>query len=153
MKTFSLLLFIFLNINTLFSEEHKAVEIVAETMEWNKQKGQAIATGNAKAIKGNAVIEANTIIAVLDNDPKNQKIVKLLADGNVLFSKDQQIATGTEAIYDLKQDKIIIKGNVNLKKEDNIIKGDKLTIDFKTGLSKMVSSNSNEKVKMKYSTD
>ena len=44
-------------------------------------------------------------------------------------------------------------GSVKLIRDANIIKGEKLIIDFQTGLSKMVGSNSKEKVKMKYSTD
>ena len=145
------ILFFFLLIK-LYAENKNPVEITADRMEWNKQLGQAIATGNASAIQDQTTIKADRIIAVLNPD-NNQKISELQADGNVIFLKDKQLATGDKAIYFLNQDKVIIIGNVVLKRNNNIIKGEKLVIDFLSGLSKMEGSKSNEKVKMKYSTE
>ena len=70
-----------------------------------------------------------------------------------MFLKDKQLATGDKATYYINQDKVIITGNVELKRDDNIIKGEKLIIDFITGLSKMEGSGTNQKVKMKYITE
>ena len=55
--------------------------------------------------------------------------------------------------FDLNKDKVIITGSVELKRSGNIIKGEKLIIDFLTGLSKMEASGTNQKVKMKYITE
>ena len=152
MKIFNIIIFSFLLTKTLYCEDKKPIEILADTMEWNKQLGQAIAIGNAKAIQGESIIKADKIIAVLDKTD-NQKITKLLANGNVEFLKDKQLATGDKAIYHLDQDKVIITGNVKLERDNNIVKGEKLIIDFLTGLSKIEGSRSNQKVKMKYSTE
>ena len=130
----------------------KRIEIVADSMEGNKQLGQAVAIGNARAIQGQTTIKADKIIALLNKD-NTQQITELKASGNVVFLKDQQLATGNKAVYYLKQDKVIITGDVELKRDNNIIKGEKLIIDFLTGLSKMEGSNSNQKVKMKYTTE
>ena len=152
MKIFNIIIFSFLLTKTLYCEDKKPIEILADTMEWNKQLGQAIAIGNAKAIQGESIIKADKIIAVLDKTD-NQKITKLLANGNVEFLKDKQLATGDKAIYHLDQEKVIITGNVKLERDNNIVKGEKLIIDFLTGLSKIEGSRSNQKVKMKYSTE
>ena len=152
MKKISIvLLFLFLYLNA-YSEARKPIEILADSMEWNKQLGQAIATGNAKAIQGQTTIKANKIIAVLSED-NSQQIKELQAIGKVVFLKDKQLATGDKATYYLNQDKVIITGNVELKKDGNIIKGEKLIIDFLSGLSKMEGSKTNQKVKMKYITE
>ena len=152
MKKISIvLLFLLLNLNA-YSESRKPIEILADSMEWNKQLGQAIAIGNAKAIQGQTTIKANKIIAVLSED-NSQQIKELQASGKVVFLKDKQLATGDKATYYINQDKVIITGNVELKREDNIIKGEKLIIDFLSGLSKMESLGTNEKVKMKYITE
>ena len=152
MKKVSLvLLFFLLNLN-VYPEARKPIEILADSMEWNKQLGQAIATGNAKAIQGQTTIKANKIIAVLSED-NSQQIQELQASGKVVFLKDKQLATGDKATYYLNQDKVIITGNVELEKDGNIIKGEKLIIDFLTGLSRMEGSGTNQKVKMKYSTE
>ena len=152
MKKISIvLLFLFLYLNA-YSEARKPIEILADSMEWNKQLGQAVATGNAKAIQGQTTIRANKIIAVLSKDNK-QQIKELQAVGKVVFLKDKQLATGDQATYYINEDKVIITGNVELKRDGNIIKGEKLIIDFLTGLSKMESSGNNQKVKMKYITE
>ena len=152
MKKISIvLLFLFLYLNA-YSEARKPIEIIADSMQWNKQLGQAIATGNAKAIQGQTTIKANKIIAVLSED-NSQQIKELQAIGKVVFLKDKQLATGDKATYYINQEKVIIRGNVELKRDDNVIKGEKLIIDFLTGLSKMEGSSTNKKVKMKYTTE
>ena len=152
MKKVSIVLLLFLLYINAHSEARKPIEILADSMEWNKQLGQAIATGNAKAIQGQTTIKANKIIAVLSED-NSQQIKELQASGNVVFLKDKQLATGDKATYYLNQDKVIITGRVELKRDGNIIKGEKLIIDFLTGLSKMEGSGTNQKVKMKYITE
>ena len=152
MKKISIVfLFLFLYFNA-YSEAKKPIEILADSMQWNKQLGQAIATGNARAIQGQTTIKANKIIAILSED-NSQQIKELQAVGKVVFLKDKQLATGDKATYYINQEKVIIRGNVELKRDDNIIKGEKLIIDFLTGLSKMEGSGANQKVKMKYITE
>ena len=152
MNRISIILLLFLLHLQAYPETKKPIEIVADNMEWNKQVGEAIAIGNAIAIQGQTTIKANKIIAVLSKD-NSQQITKLKANGNVEFSKDNQLATGDKATYYINQDKVIITGSVELKKDGNIIKGEKLVIDFISGLSKMESSGTNQKVKMKYITE
>ena len=152
MKKISIILLFFLLHLNAYPEAKKPIEILADSMEWNKQLGQAIAIGNARAIQGLTTIKANKIIAILSED-NNQQITELQASGNVVFSKDKQLATGDKATYYLNKDKVIITGSVELKRSGNIIKGEKLIIDFLTGLSKMEASGTNQKVKMKYITE
>ncbi|MDA9707839.1 lipopolysaccharide transport periplasmic protein LptA [Alphaproteobacteria bacterium] len=152
MRKISIILLFFLLYLNAYPEARQPIEILADSMEWNKQLGQAIATGNAKAIQGETTIKANKIIAVLSED-NSQQIKELEATGKVVFFKDKQLVTGDKATYYLNQEKVIITGNVELKRDGNIIKGEKLIIDFLTGLSKMEGSSTNQKVKMKYITE
>ena len=152
MKKFIFILFFLNTINFLYCDDQDSIEIVADILEWNKEKGQAIATGNASAKNSETIILADKIIAIIDPNSNNQEIKEILANGNVKFTRDQEVATGQEAIYNLYEDIVTLKGKVTLKKEENIIKGEKLVIDFNTGLSKMEGSNSKTKVQMKYKT-
>ena len=153
MKKILLLLIYFSFYQFLFSENKNPIEITADAMEWDKEQGKAIAIGNAKAIRGDAVITAKKITAILDSTSNSQKISKLYAIGDVKFYKDDEEASGKEATYDIKEDKVIIKGNVVLQRQTNIMLGEKLIIDFKTGLSKLSGLNSKDKVKMKYNSN
>ena len=152
MNKLFIFLFYFFLLNNSFSQETESIEITADEMEWDKQKNEAIALGNAKATKGNTEIIANKIIASLTDTSKDQQIIKLVATGKVKFTRMEEIATGKKAIYDLEKDIIVIKGNVSLKKGENIMAGESLIIDLNTGLSKLSGSNVNNKVKMKYNT-
>ena len=152
MNKLFIFLFYFFLLNNSFSQETKSIEIIADEMEWNKQKNEAIALGNAKATKGNTVIIANKIIATLTDTSKDQQIIKLTATGKVKFTRMGEVATGKKAIYDLEKDIIVIEGNVSLKKNENVMVGESLIINLNTGLSKMSGSKNNNKVKMKYNT-
>ena len=152
MKKISLILLFFLLYLNAYPEPKKPIEILADSMEWNKQLGQAIAKGNARAIQDQTTLKANKIIAILNED-NSQQIKELQAIGKVEFLKDKQLATGDRATYYINEEKVIITGNVELKRDGNIIKGEKLIIDFLSGLSKMEASGTNQKVKMKYITE
>ena len=50
---------------------------------------------------------------------KKMKIYKLDASGKVSFKNGDQIAKGDEATFLIDKEKIIIKGNVKLEKDDS----------------------------------
>ena len=152
MNKLFIFLFYFFLLNNSYSQTTQSIEIIADEMEWNKQKNEAIAIGNAKATKGNNVITANKIIGTLTDTSMDQRIMKLIALGKVKFTRMGEVATGEKAIYDLEKDIIVIKGNVRLKKNENVMVGESLILNLNTGLSKMSGSKNNNKVKMKYNT-
>ena len=145
------ILFYFLVVFNLVSK-NKEIEITATSMEWKKEESIAIATGDAKAIQGTTVLYANKIIVFFDKEKDFNSIKKLDASGNVKFIRENQIATGNNAVYFVENEKIFIKGNVTLQREDSMMLGDELSIDLKTSSSKLTSKN-NEKVKAKYNTE
>ena len=136
----------------IFSLASKSeIEITAATMEWNKEDNIAIAIGEAKAIQGNNILYANKIIVFFNKKKDIRSISKLDASGNVKFIKEDQIATGDNAIYYVENENILMKGNVTLQREDSVMLGDELSIDFKTSSSKLTSKK-NEKVRVKYNS-
>ena len=128
------------------------IEITADKMEWNRDKDIAIAIGNAKATQGNKIIFANKIVANIAEKKDSGEIDTLHAIGNVKFVRDREEAYGKEAIYDLKKEIIVIKGNVSLKKDGNIMVGEKLLIDFQSGISQIEGAKNKSRVKMKYNS-
>ncbi len=140
-------------ISISLAKTKEQIEITADTMEWDKEKGEAIAIGNAKAIKSKTTITADKIVALLNSNGSAQQIKKLVAYGKVTFIREGETATGRHAIYDIEKDIIVLKGNVNLKRADNVMVGEKLVIDLTSGLSRLSSSKSDEKVKMKYNVE
>jgi lipopolysaccharide export system protein LptA len=92
----------------------------------------------ASAQASKAAKPAKTAAASPDGDPLSSGQIKFIhATGGkvlVICKKDEQEATGDEAFYDVKGQKIIMTGaEVILTQKKNIVKGQKLLIDLATG--------------------
>jgi lipopolysaccharide export system protein LptA len=92
------------------------VEIDADDgIEWRRDENVYVAHGNAKAVRGDMSIAADTLTAHYRNSPDGKTAIYMVeADGNVVvISKDSRIV-GDKAIYDLEKGSAIITGK-NLK--------------------------------------
>ncbi len=70
-------------------------------------------------------------------DKSNAQITKIEAKGNVVItSEDDQTTTSEWALYDLPAQQVTVGGNVVLTQGKNVLKGDRLVIDLKTGESR-----------------
>ncbi|MBC8013918.1 MAG: LPS ABC transporter substrate-binding protein LptA [Methyloceanibacter sp.] len=68
---------------------------------------------------------------------KDTQITKIEAKGDVVItSKDGQTTTSDWALYDLPAQQVTVGGNVVLTQGKNVLKGDRLVIDLKTGESR-----------------
>ena len=69
----------------------------------------------------------------------NQGIRRLEARQGVYVESGTQIATGDQADYNAETEVIELSGNVVLQDDGNVIKGEKLTINLRTGESRVTS--------------
>jgi lipopolysaccharide export system protein LptA len=65
---------------------------------------------------------------------------QVVADGHVFFVSTTQTARGTHAVYDVEPDTITMTGDVVMVQGDNVIKGDKVVIQVKTGHADVISN-------------
>jgi lipopolysaccharide export system protein LptA len=74
-------------------------------------------------------------VAVKQED--GTQIVKIEAKGSVVItSEDDQTTTSDWALYDVPTQMVTVGGNVVLMQGQNVLKGDRLVIDLKTGESR-----------------
>ena len=143
--------------NLIFSlsaaEMTNEIEITSETMEWKREENIAIAIGEAKAIQGRRILTADKIVIFFNKNRDINKIFKLDALGEVKFVNGKQIANGDKATFFIDNERIIIKGNVKLEREDSFMIGEELSIDLKNDSTKLISSEKSGKVKAKYKTE
>jgi len=132
------------------AEETSPVDITSDEMQWNDNERVAYAIGNAIAIQGNRKIKADKLIVYLEKNNATNEIILIKAEGNIIFTTLDEIATGEMATYDFIKNTIIIKNNVSLKKNDNIMKGDILEMNLNTGISQISSKKDSDKVKMRF---
>jgi lipopolysaccharide export system protein LptA len=52
----------------------------------------------------------------------------------VITSKDQ-VATGDQALYKAEEDRVVLSGNVTLTQGPNVVQGEELVVDLKTGIA------------------
>ena len=147
LKIISIYIFLIINI---YAEEPIPIDITSDEMQWDDSKRIAYAIGNAVAIQGQRKIAANKLIVYLEKNKDSNEIVLIRAEGNVIFTSIDEIATGKIAIYDFVKNNIIIKNNVTLKKNDNIMKGEFLEMDLNTGISQINSKTDTNRVRMRF---
>ena len=113
----------------------KQVDVSADqSLEWYQDQRIYVARGNAKAIRGDMVVQADLLTAherdtptdaaghkvvgakVQSNSNGSGDIDKMTAEGNVRVTDPRQRVTGDHAVYDLDQHVMVLTGN-NLKYE------------------------------------
>jgi lipopolysaccharide transport protein LptA len=133
-----------------YAEERLPVDITSDEMQWDDNEKIAYAIGNASAIQGKKRMQADKLIVYLEKNNASNEIILIKAEGNVIFTNIDEIATGKIATYDFIQNNIIIEDEVTLMKNDNLMKGEILEMNFNTGISQISSKNDSKKVKMRF---
>jgi lipopolysaccharide export system protein LptA len=72
-----------------------------------------------------------------------QQVRRLLAQGGVVVNRKDQTATGHEGVFDMKSNTVTLEGDVVVTQCQNVVHGDRLTVDLTTGLSHMESGKAN----------
>lgn len=66
-----------------------------------------------------------------------QRIRRLEALGGVVITNKDQKATGDTGVFDMRTNTATIIGNVVISQGPNVMRGDKLVVDLKTGYSRL----------------
>jgi lipopolysaccharide export system protein LptA len=104
------------------------VEIEADRLDVDTQKGQAVFQGNVKAKKGDILVKGSTLTLFYNNT--TQKVSSLIVDGNVsLFWQDKE-ASCDKAVYKLDEELMELVGNVIISKGEERLSGQKVVVDM-----------------------
>lgn len=88
-------------------------ELVVEastSLEWDQNKGAYKAVGNASASQGSQKISADTLTATYDPASGTQDINRIIGEGNVRFSDQQQQGQGQKLNYDKAAESYLLDG-------------------------------------------
>jgi lipopolysaccharide export system protein LptA len=72
----------------------------------------------------------------------SSSIKRLEARGSVVVKQKDQVVTGDKAVFDTKANLITMSGGVVLTQCQNVLRGDRLTVDMTTGVSRVESDSS-----------
>lgn len=132
------------------------VNIEAERLEVRDKDKTAIFTGKVQVIQGDTTMRSKTLTVFYVGQPgkedtakpvtkgpdgADQKIKKLEAQGDVVVTQSDQIATGDTAVFDMDTNMVTMTGKVVLTQGQNVLRGNKLTVDMASGFSRVESGN------------
>lgn len=107
----------------------------------NNATGNADTTSNSGAfdVASSSAKDSGATVAVSDQSERdsNKRITKIEATGDVVISSEKNETTSSDwVVYDLPLQLVTIGGNVLLTQNENVLKGDRLVVDLKTGESR-----------------
>lgn len=84
-------------------------------IEWRRDENVYVATGNAKAVRGNITVTADQLVAhYRETSGGSTDIYRLDAVGNVTIATPNERATGEQGVYDVDKQVMVMTGR-NLK--------------------------------------
>jgi lipopolysaccharide export system protein LptA len=135
------------------------VSIDADKLVYYDKEKKAIYSGNVVVVQGDTKMTCSVMTVFLDRSPTpgvgapdrpkhgfkpdadsprgspsatGSGVTRLEATGPVTVISKSQVATGDNAIYDKRENKVRLIGHVTLSDGQNVTTGDKLTYDLKT---------------------
>jgi lipopolysaccharide export system protein LptA len=144
------------------------IQIEAASLEVRDKKKEATFSGNVKVVQGDTTMKSKSLVVFYEGggggseqpaQPKkgakaapgaplqaatpgpegSSSIKRLEARGNVVVTQKEQVVTGDLAVFDTKANSITMSGGVVLTQCKNVLKGDRLTVDMTTGVSRVES--------------
>lgn len=126
------------------------IQIEADRAEVRDKENLVIFAGNVQVRQGESSLRAQrlkvyyegkamqSVAAQSGGGPAgNQQIRKLEAEGKVLIANKDQNATGDTGVFDMQAQVAVLTGNVVLNQGQNVGRGNKLTVDLKTGQARL----------------
>ncbi len=140
---------------TFKTDPNAPVEVVARSLSVNDQKREAVFQGGVEAQQGGFGIKTEVLRAKYtgsaggalqgasaennaEGRPANAQLESIHAPGRIIVtSRDGQKAEGDSGTFDYKKNEVLLNGNVLLKQGRQLIRGERLRIDLKSGLSRV----------------
>lgn len=126
----------------------KPVHITSATLEVRDKEKKATFLGNVLVAQGDTTMKSKTLDVYYDQDgapgetkaaqpgpPGQQQIRRLEAKGGVIVTQKDQTATGETGLFDMQANTVTLIGSVVITQGQQVIKGDRLTVDLTTGVS------------------
>lgn len=89
------------------------IQVYADNgIEWEQDGDRVIAHGNAKAVRGDMTMTADTLTAYYRKGPTgNNEIYRIDADGHVTITNPNDVASGIKGVYDLDKAVFVLHGD------------------------------------------
>ncbi len=111
------------------------VEITADSLAVNQEDGTAVFSGNVLIVQQDMRLQAASVRVEYGDD--HSQIKQLHASGGVTLVSASDSAEARDAVYEVATGQIVMTGDVLLTQGSNVMAGQKLSVDLKTGTGQM----------------
>lgn len=136
------------------------INIESVSLEVRDKEKVATFIDNVKLVQGDTTLECKVLVVFYDEDlapssstagraskPEKptekpgggQQIRRLEARGGVVVTQKDQTATGDSGVFDMKTNTVTLIGNVLISQGLSVVKGDRLSVDLNTNVSRVES--------------
>jgi lipopolysaccharide export system protein LptA len=128
----------------------KPIKINSNTLEVRDKQKVATFAGDVHLVQGDTTLRSKTLVVFYEDDTatkpakppaegtqQNQQIKRVEAKGNVIVVQKDHTATGENGVFDMRANTVTLLGNVVISQGQNVVKGDRLTVDMTTGVSRV----------------
>jgi lipopolysaccharide export system protein LptA len=130
----------------------KPIRINSTTLEVREKEKRATFSGNVHLVQGDTTLKSKTLEVYYDDDgsgpsgsqQSGQQIRLLEAKGDVLVTQKEQTVTGETGLFDVRANTVRLTGNVVITQCSHVVRGDLLTVDLTTGVSRVESGKPGE---------
>ena len=143
----------------------KPIKINSATLEVRDKDKVATFSGDVHLVQGDTTLRSKTLVVFYNDDAgstpatrpaaatqagpqQNQQIKRVEAKGNVIVVQKDQTATGESGVFDMQANTVTLLGNVVISQGQNVVKGDTLTVDMTTGVSRIACGKAQEKCRV-----
>ena len=132
----------------LSQDSDAPVDITADALEVVNTQCLSIWSGSAEALQDRTRLRADVLKTYSKKGPTRPggqsgacgALIKMEATGNVYYVTPQQRVRGDAAVYDVESETIVITGDVVAVNGENVLRGERLTINAATGDAQMQSN-------------
>lgn len=122
------------------------IDVEADRLEVDKEKGEAVFRGNVKAAQDNVIIRGSTLTLLMDK--ATGKVDTIVVDKNVFIRWEDKDATCDHAVYTVSGKLLVLTGNAVIVRGPERVSGQKIVIDMLTN-RQVVESGQGSRVKIR----
>ncbi len=107
-------------------DKGEPIVITSRRMEAEKLGDKVTFTGDVVLKKEGMTVNSDTMVVYYDAPTKS--IREIDASGNVVVRKEGRVALSDKAVYDSREEKIVLTGNARIIENDNQLGGERITL-------------------------
>jgi len=127
------------------------VKIQAASLEVRQKEKVALFNGDVYVVNGDTEMRCRSLVVYYEDNPSatggmkaadpgpggEQQIKRIEAKGGVSVVQKEQTATGDSAIFNMRENTVMLTGNVVVSRGQDVLRGQRLTVDLTSGVSRM----------------